>query len=131
MDAKRQGKKGKGKEKPSHCRQDNMRAAEEYTDITKTVKPSKATNNPQQPELPDIPALISYGEQDEGAQQPRGKCRKYRRKDSVGFSWYQHFFFNPLSFGHSCPILSSGRSYRILGGKIKGIIALYSPAHDL
>jgi hypothetical protein len=106
MNAKREGKKGKGKEKPAHCRQYNVRPAAEYTDIPKAVKPSKATNDPQQSEFPDIPALISYGEKDEGAAQPCGKRRKYCRKDLVGFSWCQHFFFNPLSFRHSCPTSS-------------------------
>jgi hypothetical protein len=87
MNAKREEKKGKGKEKPAHCRGENVRPAAEYTNIPKAAKPSKATNDPQQPEFPDIPALISYGEQDEGAAQPRGKCRENCREYLINLSW--------------------------------------------
>ncbi|MGO9146925.1 MAG: hypothetical protein ACLQDF_11200 [Desulfomonilia bacterium] len=87
MNRKRKEEKVKGKDKPAHCREDYDGSAEECTDIPKAVKPSKATNDPQQSECPDIPALLSYGEKDEGAQQQRGKCRKCCRKDLVGLSW--------------------------------------------
>jgi len=87
MNTKREGKKGKGKEKPVHCREDYDGSAAEYADAPKAVKPSEATHDPQQPEFPDIPSLISYGEQDESAAQPCGKCRENCREYLINLSW--------------------------------------------